>query len=683
MRIFHLLGFHNAPEPAANKWLSVWPILNNIGAMQAFHGIFIFALRYACDVATGEMDSLGDPADVTEDELVGAPLSSAAWHRRERRRDLKALAWAESRSGHFLVALFCFLAAPVMVLHYKFFKHATSSPYGNDRSILFDLSSEHSPTKDVLRKLASFLSDTATWQPLEAIFGPVSRWDPDRRKLSRELTEQLIGEVQRRVQEPFEKMPYLKYLPPIADPSKDEASRLAAAHVLFAADERGLDKACLKLRRRAGVPGTLLEPFWRCFLFHAMNKIPVASALVELMFGAFTNWLRKCLKPIHVSLLAAKQCNHSALQALQQKRVRAAAPQAVPVAERGSEPRKRHRPRPVWILKRGDCARRNGFHLFTRKHILLRQQGETQHDALRASLAQWKALPPAEKLRWGLRAQKENKASAMGKIVDIQSAAVNEHGPSPWGIADGCTYPISPIDIVEVFNEKAGVATRSDSWRSAMNIVVGRCETFPNVVKYRKIIPFPLLAMDEHKQKAVLQVIRALQIIFGARGLGASRHRTHTSITRALCIQEATCGKSTLIVPCSLQKNPAFKLWSMRWRVAGNAENWSTEELPYDVVLASFVATTELQLAAEVVEQGFGPYAYRFAEVDDSVGKPLTSMIVRALGPPIDLGKLEDEQREQACTPSRCKRYVHFVKSSRCTQIDQAIAKAPLVDCMV
>ena len=142
------------------------------------------------------------------------------------------------------------------------------------RSILFDLASERSPAEDVMHRLVAFLSSTDPWHPVESLFGPISQWDADRRNLSRELTEQLMGEVQRRADEPFQ-TPYLKYLPAIADPNNDVAARSDAARALFALDERVLDKACLLLRRRAGVPETLLEPFWQSFIFHALNKVPL------------------------------------------------------------------------------------------------------------------------------------------------------------------------------------------------------------------------------------------------------------------------------------------------------------------------------------------------------------------------------------------------------------------------
>ena len=155
-----LVGFHCLGTPAANKWLSLWPLASSFLMMMSFHGIFLFAMRHACRVAVGEEAEM---EAVSESELLGHEPTNEAWHRRERRRELKALAWAEGRDGHFSTALFTFVGQHAIRLHFLFFKHGDSAPYGPEKSLLFKLCSPTSPVRQAVGSLWQLLQYDQQW----------------------------------------------------------------------------------------------------------------------------------------------------------------------------------------------------------------------------------------------------------------------------------------------------------------------------------------------------------------------------------------------------------------------------------------------------------------------------------------------------------------------------------------
>jgi len=181
-----LVAFGRMQDPAANKWLSVWPVANNLALMQCFHGVFVFVIRYACNLQGGEDDDLGAALDVSDDELMGS-LAKDAWHRRERRRELRALVWVEFGDAHFLLGVFSFVGGLVMHLRFLFFKSGQTSSYGTERGLIFELCSTatESPVQKVIADLWALLNDCTAWAPLESIFGPFQTWRSERKSIAK------------------------------------------------------------------------------------------------------------------------------------------------------------------------------------------------------------------------------------------------------------------------------------------------------------------------------------------------------------------------------------------------------------------------------------------------------------------------------------------------------------------
>ena len=210
------MGFQVLGDLASNKWLSVWQFLNSIVLMMAFHRVFVNAWRRATKVSAEDDDTSSNTSD---DEKLGIVASGQAWHRREGRRDLKALSWIERESALFKVMLFLEAAAPVTSLHAFFFKHAHSAPFGEKPSVLFNLCSRaRSRPRQVLGVLQRLLTPTARWRVVESRFGAFAEWRPSWKRMAQELVLNLMSGVQRRLVDPFETPPYSN-LVPFADPS--------------------------------------------------------------------------------------------------------------------------------------------------------------------------------------------------------------------------------------------------------------------------------------------------------------------------------------------------------------------------------------------------------------------------------------------------------------------------------
>ena len=189
-RLLLELGFHRVGTPADNKWLSVWPVNQTIGMLMSFHYIFLFALRYACRIQGNEVEDAVAFRD--EDELLGA-LGNSSWHKRERRRQLRALSWSESTDALYAVTLFSFIAEKCIRLHYKFFKHAQQTPFGEKRSILFDMMKPDSFVKASINELWHILESDDGWAPVESLLGRFSSWTPAWRRLASDCATMLLG----------------------------------------------------------------------------------------------------------------------------------------------------------------------------------------------------------------------------------------------------------------------------------------------------------------------------------------------------------------------------------------------------------------------------------------------------------------------------------------------------------
>ena len=119
------------PNIAANKWLSVWPLMAYTVFMLSFHNVFLEAFRYALGYEV--QDDLAAISEVSETELLGAPANGEAWRKLQSRRALKVLAYLEDAMNRACLLAWLTIVSSVMRLHYSLFKHAHITPRASSR----------------------------------------------------------------------------------------------------------------------------------------------------------------------------------------------------------------------------------------------------------------------------------------------------------------------------------------------------------------------------------------------------------------------------------------------------------------------------------------------------------------------------------------------------------------------
>ena len=155
----------------------------------------------------------------------------------------------------------------------------------------------------------ALLTDCTAWAPLESIFGPFQTWRLERQSIAKEVVHIEIAEVTRRVAEPLARPPFTHWTA-MSDPRRSVDARRQSSVEFFDADEKTLDSAFLKLRRRTKNPEACLAPFWQAFMFHTMNKVPLSSACVECLFAHFKQWQIPSQKPLSPALVCSKHVLH-------------------------------------------------------------------------------------------------------------------------------------------------------------------------------------------------------------------------------------------------------------------------------------------------------------------------------------------------------------------------------------
>ena len=164
------------------------------------------------------------------------------------------------------------------------------------------------------------------------------------------------------------KQPPWKYWVPLADPTKPRQEKLDIATSLIDADERTLDSASIRLRRRAGCAGALLEPCFQRLLFRSVNMIVLSTSFIECIFGQYGQWLRKSPKPLGLSLLAAKHTTHQFNVGSERKRERQEGELEVGKKKRRTE----GLTRPAWVFKHGEQAKRSARDAYISKAVASR-----------------------------------------------------------------------------------------------------------------------------------------------------------------------------------------------------------------------------------------------------------------------------------------------------------------------
>lgn len=170
VELFGKLASRTLAEPAENKWLSIHPMCQGCGFMLSFHQIFLSAIREAACVTTDEMEEAIAANDEDANAEIGK-LSDDAWHKMQRRRSLRALAWAEKATTPTVIALATFLCDPIMHVHHALFEYEQKARSGDEPGMIWMALDAQSPIQGLLQTSRDLATSWSGWQQLEHVLG--------------------------------------------------------------------------------------------------------------------------------------------------------------------------------------------------------------------------------------------------------------------------------------------------------------------------------------------------------------------------------------------------------------------------------------------------------------------------------------------------------------------------------
>ena len=340
------------------------------------------------------------------------------------------------------------------------------------------------------------------------------------------------------------------------------------AQAVFDVDERerALDCNSQKIRRKAGNPEALLNPWGQNFLVHLFNKVILSTAFVECLFAHFKQWCIRSPKPLSAALLQAAHVTSVMQRANADKRQRADDSSGRPLKRQrvmlqqgitghelettlsappdASRKVKQHskRTRPGWIVREGEASKTNCRHVWICQFIGDKAEVGRQRDAFREAVKQWPTFKRLEsnedhaRLKVaGRRNVRHRKFMAISRMKKITEAVTD--APPIWNVSDGCAeYSLSADAVNTQTNKKSGVADVAKEHMTTSQ-VLGPDESLPGTVSYAVPIDSDVLKLSPADQDEVEVIIKQLLAIFHIRG------KRKESNSKAMLVKRTAAGQ--------------------------------------------------------------------------------------------------------------------------------------------
>ena len=227
----------------------------------------------------GLAERVQDEESVDEQaEAVGLPLDErAAWKRVADKRRVKSVEFVADKDASWGNLVWLVIASPMLVLHWKLFKHAKWSSEVDVRKEEAGLVLKQfclpalNPAADVIDKLFELLRVPHERMRCVCFFhGPCAQWPPARQRAFQQLVLLAAGQLWRKLVLPWQGYPW-KMWPIVWGESEDERCR--AASLLLAERDCCLDEVFTqKLKLLVPDPQTLAsESTLFVVLFHTLG----------------------------------------------------------------------------------------------------------------------------------------------------------------------------------------------------------------------------------------------------------------------------------------------------------------------------------------------------------------------------------------------------------------------------
>lgn len=404
--------------PAENRWLALTPVTQQVALMHCFHGLLAFLEHYIHARNGGSQAQrkhmvLGPDYAILQDWNV----TRSAYNRR-------AAAFIHGAFTGAKLLLYLSIVEPLMVLHYKFFKHGTrnapSGPVSADveskPGLCFDLAQpERSPVVPVLATLCQLLvkglHDPATypvWRPVLHKLGGRD-WTDDLWWCVRAALLALIGGLVRKLLYVWGELPFGDLIRAFDPRSSDEVVQRS----FDAFDD--LRQCCLepgvarKLRRRYKKLGRSRCARLRRFMVPFYNSVQLCSSSLECIFAGYRQWLRRSSKPLSAANLTSKDVVHK-----------------VSRDTRDLDHSNTSSRLPAWGPQSTKRIAKQGFHVYLHEKVKPSQE-EKWTDVLKRGRAVYKKLDPSHRRTYACKARAGNLHRKALRTIELDGHVQRHH----------------------------------------------------------------------------------------------------------------------------------------------------------------------------------------------------------------------------------------------------------------
>ena len=449
------------PPPALNKWTRLGPTIARVTLMSHFCGLLKHAMREEFGALAERVQD--EESEDEQGQAVGLPLDErAAWKRVADKRRVKSVEFVADKDASWGNLTWLTIASPILVLHWKLFKHAKWASEVDPRKerpgrIMKQFCvPKLNPAADVIDDLLELLR--APNQRLGCVFffhGPLAQWLPARKRALQQLVLLSAGQLWRKLVLPWQLYPW-RLWPLVWGESSEERER--AAELLLAERDCCLDDVFTrKLQRLALDAASLTSAEMREFLTACFTRLVATSTFVERRFASYGAWSARRASACRLPMLAAKHVTSCVKEFVEHWRQR----------EQVEKP-KGAKSRPEWQVSAQKGLRQTGLHVFAQEQ---RQIMEGQWGAGAAACAsflatarsRWAKLSSAEKGKYSQLARERN---AHSRALAMASQDREQKTGGPWDVASlRGRWPLDE-DVLKSALAAAPFQNLAESWKA-------------------------------------------------------------------------------------------------------------------------------------------------------------------------------------------------------------------------
>ena len=498
-------------EPALNKWTKVDPAMCQATIMAVFFRVVTMALEWKVNMSYGDLAAMAPGVAEGQDEEDPVQGDQENWKGQLKRFGKRCLMFIGDPETKTRLLVWTVIGEPLMILHYKFFKHVNFMSHcsdDQDRLSIFNFcpgctqSNDSNPAKKALKDVALMIFDpngeaSVLIAPLKAAFGATVNWSV--KLLDTYQKSCILGycRLWRSFIHTFKCFPWQAAC--IFDPSAAPVARETASKDFWNAPPCHIDPFLGDpLRNELCHERTdLFEKSLQDFVYALLMRCMITSTFGERIFAHLTQWTgvpRSRPALCSVASLHVNQVFDGFVQQWWQSLLDAT----------GTKPTD-GRSRDLVAYTRPRGAHTCAWHCYTKGRkgsVPDSQEGDSNKgriasmEAIRdvnAKRQTWTELDPANRAEWEEKARKcRAEARGRGAAVDklLATQKQSETAGGPWGLS--CrhgdlpgAWPLSRFVVSRAMAE-GNLQTTAKSWRNDNCTLWSEDGTFPETADLRE-----------------------------------------------------------------------------------------------------------------------------------------------------------------------------------------------------